>query len=180
MQLPQPLRLQHYKRRRNRRRDRKIRRIDLIKQSSAPGHRLRWVPKGMIHVGTVAGQFAVAAGHVVRAGGAVGDVGVLLGDFVEDGFGNAKVFGEDGFGRFGDPVVEVEGRPVPSISIGFASKTMLQRQPVHTRLCQNPHHRRQEGTRSPHRGLGRCAPALSESTCLFISNRESAHRNALP
>lgn len=113
MQLPQPLGQQRNKRGRNRRRDREVRRVDLIQRAAAAGHFFPGVLQRVVHVRAVPHELSGSPADYGRvADGAVADVGVRFGHVVEGGFGDAEVFGEDRFRGFGDPVVDVEGGSV--------------------------------------------------------------------
>jgi hypothetical protein len=64
-----------------------------------------------VYVARVAREFAATAGDCAvrgRVGGVVLDVWVGRGERGECRFGEAEGFGENGFGRAGEPVCEIE------------------------------------------------------------------------
>jgi hypothetical protein len=111
MQLPHSLRFNHHVRTRNRLCDRKICTIHLPPRACAPWSGLRRMTECAVHVARVACEFAGPAGDGAvrgRVGGVVLDVWVGRGQRGECGFREAEGFGENGFGRTGEPVCEVE------------------------------------------------------------------------
>jgi hypothetical protein len=76
MQLAQALRLQHYERGGYRCRNRKIGRIDLVKEPSTSWDLLRLVLESMVYIGAISNQRAIPASHIGLANGAIDDVGI--------------------------------------------------------------------------------------------------------
>lgn len=112
MQLPHTLRLNNHIRARNRLGHRENCTINLPPLAATTWCGLGSMLERTIHVARITGKFTFPTdngGLVGRsAGGGVEDVGVGRGDGREDRFGKTEGFGEDGFGGFGEPVVEVE------------------------------------------------------------------------
>jgi hypothetical protein len=111
MQLPHSLRFNHHIRTRNRLRNWKICTIYLPPRTCATRRWFRRMTKCAVHVARVTCEFAGPAGDCAvrrRVGGVVLDVRVGRGERGECGFGEAEGFGENGFGRAGEPVCEIE------------------------------------------------------------------------
>jgi hypothetical protein len=93
MQLAQTLWLQHHERRRDRGRNRKIGRIDLVKEASTTWDLFRLVLECVVYVGAISDQRTVSASHIGLANSAITDVGIGRRYLVKDGLGHAKVLG---------------------------------------------------------------------------------------
>lgn len=110
VQLPKSARLERHKRRRNRLGNGKVGRVNLVEAPAVATNLLRRVLQRAVHKRSVAlGLLGHGARHVLGRDGGVEDVRVRRGDLVKRRLGHAKVLGQDGLGRVGDPVVEVEG-----------------------------------------------------------------------